>query len=333
MSGVKRQSGGSKRSRRSHDITDDQILNQQLQPLWNYINKKTAIEVFVNAPKQVIVDERGRGKKHYTDKELTVGYFKNLMATLANHAGLTFSADNPILSTTLPGKHRFQCAIGPSNAHEISLAIRCKHPFKATYSHFGLEGEPLPYLRDMMKAEKTIVIAGSTNTGKTTLLNLLLGEFDADRRIITLEDTQELDTERFSDRVVLLAARDEESSAPGKLTYRTLYDHCMRLSPELVVFGEISTSNAFAALGLLNTGHRGFVCTIHADRPDQVISRKFSQNVAWSGKEKMDDIPEYLRDMVDLVVQIKRSPDGMRVVTEMLEPLTNKVVYLRGENS
>lgn len=325
-----RKQGGSGRGRRSNAICEDPILDQQLRPLWQYINKKTTVEVFVNEPCSVIVDERGGGKVFHNDPDLTIGYFKKLMSALSNNAGLQFDADQPSLSTTLPDKHRFQGIIGPSLPKEISVAIRCKHPFEALYEDFGLEGKPLEYLLEMVRQERTIVIAGSTNTGKTTLLNLLLKEANRHRRIITMEDTEELDIDHFEDGVPLLAARDESNAAPGKLSYRQLYDHCMRASPQLIVFGEISTQNAFAALGLLNTGHRGMIMTIHADQPEQVIQRKFTQNVAWSGRERMDDIPEYLKDMVDLVIQIKRQPNGMRTVTDMWEPMNDSWVLKDG---
>jgi len=325
-----RKGNGHGKPRRSLDICEDPILDQALKPLWQYINRKTTVEVFVNEPCRVIVDERGGGKQFYDDSHLTIGYFKKLMSALSNNAGLQFTPDHPSLSTTLPFKHRFQGVVGPSLPQEISVAIRCKHPFKALYEDFGLSGRPLEYLLDLVRQERTIVIAGSTNTGKTTLLNLLLKEANRERRIITMEDTEELDTDHFKDRVTLLAARDENNAAPGKLSYRQLYDHCMRASPQLIVFGEISTQNAFAALGLLNTGHRGMIMTIHADTPEQVIRRKFTQNVAWSGRERMDDIPEYLRDMVDLVVQIKRRSDGMRVVTDMWEPANDNWILKNG---
>jgi len=83
--------------------------------------------------------------------------------------------------------------------------------------------------------------------------------------------------------------------------------------------GEISIQNVTAALGALNSGIRGILCTLHAESPYQALNRKFSQNAAWSG-QPMADIPEYLHELVDLVVQIKRDPAGKRQITDLYLP-------------
>src|SRR3546814_5598638 len=98
-----------------------------------------------------------------------------------------------------------------------------------------------------------------------------------------------------------------------------LYDHLMRATPDRPIFGEISTQNAFAALAVLNAGMTGFMCSIHADSPEQAINRKFDQNIAWSGSV-MPKVPEYLCELVVVVVQIKRYRDGWRRITDIYEP-------------
>ena len=103
------------------------------------------------------------------------------------------------------------------------------------------------------------------------------------------------------------------------LDYRQLYDHLMRATPDHIIFGEISTQNAFPALGALNSGVTGFMCTIHAESPEQVLNRKFDQNIAWSG-QAMPRVPEFLRELVDVIVQIKRRHDGYRRITDIYEP-------------
>ena len=302
------------------------MLDGVLQKLWKYVGPKKTIEVRINRPKEVIVETRDKGKEFIKDPDMSIAYLKDVMAGLAINSGIPFDDENPIVSTSLPGNHRFQGLCGPSVPDGISITIRCKHPFKATYDSFGLKDEPLEMLIAAVKAERSVIISGSTNSGKTTLLNRLLEEIEPSRRMVAIEDTQELAIDRFKDRVAILVGRDENSKAPGMIDNRQAYDHLMRSTPEIAVFSEISTSNAFAALSLLNSGHRGFMCTIHSDSPDQVVNRKFSQNVEWAG-DRMSNIPEYLRDLVDLVVQVHKTTDGRREVESLFLPKYEEYVY------
>ncbi|WP_052716599.1 ATPase, T2SS/T4P/T4SS family [Magnetospira sp. QH-2] len=285
------------------------------------------IEVRVNRPGEVILEKRGKGKVFQHDKGVKTGVVKDMMSAIANHHRMRFDEnEQPLVAASLPGGHRFQGLVGPSVPGGISITVRCKHKFRVKYSDFGLEGEALALLRGAVKAERTVILSGSTNSGKTTLMNLLLKDVDAGRRVITVEDTAELETERFPDCVRVLVAREKVAAAPGVISYRQAYDHLMRSTPEIAVFGEISTTNAFAALGLLNSGHRGFMTTIHAESPEEVVERKFSQQVEWAG-ERMSNIPEYLRGMVDMVVQVHKTKKGNREVAALYLPKSGKYLF------
>ena len=111
--------------------------------------------------------------------------------------------------------------------------------------------------------------------------------------------------------------------------WRVLFDHVNRITPDRVPFGEISTKNAFAVLGTLNAGATGVSFTIHSTNPKHAIHRKFDQNIAWAGM-KMDRIPEFLTEMVDLVVQIKRDQDGFRRITDIWQPANDNFILKDG---
>ncbi|MBB4268266.1 ATPase, T2SS/T4P/T4SS family, partial [Roseospira visakhapatnamensis] len=236
--------------------------------------------------------------------------------------------DKTKLSCVLPGGHRFECLVGASVQSGLSLAVRCKHPFVPTWDQWGAS----PWVRDYLVAavarEANVIVSGATNTGKTTLLNMLLATLPDERRVVALEDTPELHIGRFWDGAGLLAAREAATGA-GMVSWRELYDHLMRITPDHIVLGEISTQNAFAALAALNSGVTGFMCTIHAESPEQVIHRKFDQNIAWSGAV-MPNVPEFLGDLVDVVVQIKRRADGYRHITDIWEVRNRRFVLRDG---
>ncbi len=302
-----------------------------LQPLSAFYDDPTTVEMRMTRPRQVIVDRRGQGKVALPAPELTLARIEDICRSLANVTGVKFDPDTaPKLSCVVPEvRHRFECLLGASVQTGISLAIRCKHPFVPSWDQVGATPAVVEYLRAAVNDERNMIISGATNTGKTTLLNKLLGFLPDDRRVIAAEDTPELDIERFWDGVGLLAAR-EASTASGMIDWRQLYDHKMRGTPDHVIFGEISTQNAFAFLAILNAGVTGVMCTIHAESPHQVLHRKFDQNIAWSG-QTMPRVPEFLAELVDVVVQIKRDRDGFRRITDIYEPRGDRWVMKAGE--
>lgn len=302
-----------------------------LKPLARYYDDPTTVEMRINRPQVVVVDRRGTGKVRIDAPEMTVARIEDLCKALANQTGVRFDPDNaPKLSCVIPeAKHRFECLVGASSQTETSLAIRCKHPFTPTWEQVGVGPELLGYLREVIVTGRNLIISGATNTGKTTLLNKLLEFLPDDCRVVAVEDTPELHIDRFWDGQGLLAAR-EESTSSGMVTWRELYDHLMRITPDRVLFGEISTQNAFAALGALNSGITGFACTIHGESPHQVLKRKFAQNIAWAGQQ-MADIPEFLAELVDVIVQIKRDDTGFRRITDIYEPRNDAWIMRDGK--
>ncbi|WP_096704155.1 CpaF/VirB11 family protein [Magnetospirillum sp. 15-1] len=302
-----------------------------LRPFAAFYDDTTTVEMRMTRPKRVIVDRRGQGKITLDAPDLTLARIEDICRSLANVTGVKFRPETaPKLSCIIPEvRHRFECLVGASVQTGVSLAIRCKHPFTPSWEQVGASPAVVEYLQEAVEAERNLIVSGATNTGKTTLLNKLLDFLPDHRRVIAVEDTPELQIDRFWDGVGLIAAREAATSS-GMISWRELYDHKMRATPDNVVFGEISTQNAFAALGSLNSGITGFMCSIHGDSPHQVLHRKFDQNIAWSG-QNMPRVPEFLAELVDVIVQIKRTSDGYRRITDIYEPRNDCWVMRHGE--
>lgn len=308
------------------------ILLNVLKPLSRFYDDEKTVEVRSSRPGQVVVDRRGEGKTVVEAPGLTLAELETICTTLSNRFQLNFHPDsNPTVSCVLPGKHRFECLMGSSVQSGLSLAIRCKHPFDPTWEQIGVSKAIRDYILQGVDELKNIIVSGATNTGKTTVLNKMLDVLPEERRVVAVEDTPELHIDRFWDGVGLLAER-EANEASGMLDYRRLYDHKMRITPDQIIFGEISTTNASAFLAALNSGAEGVMCSIHGNSPHQVIHRKFRQNVAWSG-QSVPDIPELLMETVHAIIQIKRSPDGWRRITDIYEPIHDRFVLKNGEES
>ncbi|GAB3452264.1 CpaF/VirB11 family protein [Insolitispirillum peregrinum] len=305
------------------------VIDKVLEPLSSVYNDPTTVEIRMVQPGQLIIDRRGTGKRRAEVPELTVARVETICKTLAYHASINFDPIvAPKLSCILPDRHRFECLVGGSVQSQVSLAIRCKHAFVPTWEQVGATPEVVAFLQAAIEREDNIIVSGATNTGKTTLLNRLLTFLPENRRVIAAEDTPELEIARFWDGVGLMAGRDAADGG-GMVDWRQMYDHLMRATPDHVIFGEISTTNSFAALAALNAGITGFMCTIHAESPQQALDRKFEQNIAWSG-QSMPRVSEFLRELVDLVIQIKRTPDGMRRITDLYQPRLDRWIMRNG---
>ncbi|MBF0250768.1 MAG: Flp pilus assembly complex ATPase component TadA [Alphaproteobacteria bacterium] len=309
---------------------NDPLMARLLSPLSSFYESEDTVEMRMVKPGSVITDRRGRGKKVIDAPDLTLAAVEIICKALSNRFGLKFDVDeHPKLSCVLPGGHRFECLLGASVQSGLSMAIRCKHPFTPTWQQLGVTDMVRDYLIDAVDRQKNIIVSGATNTGKTTLLNKAIDVLPDDRRLIAVEDTPELQIGKFWDSVGLLAER-ETSGSSGMVTYRELYDHKMRITPDQIIFGEISTLNAFAFLSALNSGAEGVMCSIHGKSPHQVIHRKFDQNIAWAG-ETMPNVPELLMELIDVIVQIKRSPDGWRRISDIYEPINDRFVFKDGK--
>ncbi len=313
-----------------HLSNGNPLFRRILAPLETHYADPVTVEIRMNRAGRIVTDRRGEGKRVVEDAALTLAAVESIARSLANANGLTFDPDqSPKLSCVLPGGHRFEVLVGASVRTGLSLAIRCKHAFTPTWEQAGVSDTIRAYLVEAVEAEANMVISGATNTGKTTLLNMILNIIEPHRRVVAVEDTPELHIERFWDGVGLLAAREADTGA-GMLGWRQLYDHLTRITPDHILFGEISTQNAFAALAALNSGVTGFMCTIHAESPWQAIHRKFDQNIAWAG-ETMPRVPEFLSELVDVVVQIRRDKDGFRRISDIWEPRKDRYVLQDGQ--
>ena len=311
----------------------DPALKAVIAPLAHYFNQTDVVEVGISEPCQVVIQRQGKKPEYYDDEKLNLACIKRICKALANKHGKKFDDKNPQISCLIPEVlHRFECTLGASVRSKISLAMRCKHPFEAKWSSLKINDSVRIFLYDLMIHSRNVIISGATNTGKTTLLNLLLETVPTSRRVISVEDTPEVNLDRFHEGRGLIAERNKrDDSAASLLSWKDLIDHCMRVTPDHIIFGEISTENAYGALVVLNSGITGFMCTIHADSAKEVINRRFDQNISFSGVNKVENIPEYLGGLVDCIIHIKRDNNNNRWVDEVYLPKQKRFLDVKSE--
>lgn len=304
----------------AQDLKHRPILRSYIDPLLIYLNDLDLVEINVNLPKELRLESITQGIKFIAVPALDFKYWLNLCHILANGNGLFFDPiTQPRISVELPGGHRFEAMIGDSVKNKLSVSIRLKRSNNLKLDDFLLTGCLKQEIIAMLQSGANIVISGGTSSGKTTFLNTLLRLVSQSKRILAVEDTYELAIGQY-DKVNYMVSRNESNPS---VNYPQIIDHLVRSRPDLIVCGEISVANAFPVLRMLNTGHRGFMCTVHANTPELALSAAIPQNIVMSGNS-IPNIKELLYELVDLTIQLHRMDNGKRRVTEILFPKTNR---------
>lgn len=293
-----------------------QVINTLIKPLEPYLYQDDVMELSIVDDSHICIERDSIGYEKIADSRLTFAYWENLCHVLANNNGVVFDAiKQPRLSAILPGGHRIEAMLGNNVDSKISVSIRVKRKKQREIQDFGLDNKIANALVKMVNDGCNCIISGGTSSGKTSFLNALLQHINRDKRVLTIEDAREVNLPDMQYSAQYIVSRNEQKATIG---YPQMIDHLMRSRPDMVIIGEISVSNAFPALRLLNTGHKGFLCTIHANSPELALNGAFPQNIQMSGHETTN-VSKWLRDMVDIVIQLKSGKHG-KMVTEIYTP-------------
>lgn len=289
-----------------------------LKPIEHLILDDAISEVMVNGHDHVFIEKAGFIEPV---QGVSLGE-KSLMVAVKNIArrlGDDISESKPILDSRLPDGSRVAAVIPPCSVNGVTLTIR-----KFNARHFGVEdlvqaGTLERWLANQLEgyvlARKNILIAGSTGSGKTSLLNVLGKFIPADERVLLIEDTSEIQMNQ--DNLVRFEARQPQNGLPA-VTIRDLLKASLRHRPDRIILGEIRGGEAFDLLQLLNTGHSGSLSTLHATSARQGLAR-FTSCVLQSGIDlPYRAVKTNVGDSVNVVVHLERRP-GRRFVSEVVE--------------
>ena len=298
------------------------VLKCLYDPLHHLLTSRDVIELNASQPGEAFLEYAEKGRIQEQIDFLTSSYWLSLCHVLANLKGLSFEPPpQPALSTQLPGGHRLQALLGSTVESGFCISIRVKRKPGLTLESFGVQGEFKQELLHLVRQGASILVSGGTSSGKTTFLNLLIQEIPLHKRILTVEDTREL-TIPHKDCVSYIISRNTKEDAMG---YPQVIDHIMRSRPDLVLGGEVSVSNAFPFLRLLNTGHKGFMSTIHADSPQDALKYTFPQNIQLAELSIPDPL-DFLKSKFDVILQVAKVGEKNRRVTQAYFPLLEKTL-------
>lgn len=284
-------------------------------------------EISINGPGLVELRLAGEGYVPLSKSDAgfcTRKWFQELCSFFAAAHGVNWASDLPMLACRTPDGDRLMAIEGPNVESGMASSIRVKRIKNVEYENFGLDQKSAALLSQAMSDGKNIFLSGGTGSGKTTLFNRMCKDIPVHHRVITAEDTRELEIHNRN-RVHFIVSRTE---AMTRIRYNEITDTVLRLNPDRYIFGELSIQNAFAMLQALDTGHEGAGTTGHANSAYDFM-RGMRRRVALGGGNvggEIDDILDFIADNVHLIVQVKHMPTAQdterRLVTEMEAPKT-----------
>ncbi|MBT39785.1 MAG: pilus assembly protein CpaF [Deltaproteobacteria bacterium] len=291
-----------------------------LGPLEPLLQDPRVNDILVNGHAQIYVERSGK-------IEPTVARFRDdahlmrIIEKILTQVGRRVDESTPLVDARLEDGSRVNVIIPPLALDGPMLSIRRFQEDKLTAEALveigSLTPEAMKVLEGIVKGRLNVLIAGGTGAGKTTLLNVLSGFIPVNERIVTIEDSAELQLRQT--HVVRLETRPANVEGRGRVTQRELVINALRMRPDRIVVGEVRGSEALDMLQAMNTGHDGSLTTIHSNSPRDALMR-LETMVAMTGFElPLRAVRSQIASAVDLVIQIARLSDGTRCITSIQE--------------
>lgn len=287
-----------------------------LRPVMGLLDDESVSEVMVN-PGTVFV-ERGGKLERIAGVVLDPKHVRQAALAIARSQGDDISAERPLLDARLPDGSRIAAALPPCSFGGPALTIRKFARQKLTLDDLvvsgGVSESVAQEVRRAVERRRNILVSGGTGTGKTTLLAAISGLIPADERVLTIEDTVELQLEHPN--LIRFEARRQTDGAPA-VTVRDLVRAALRHRPDRIVVGEVRGGEAWDLLQALNTGHDGSLSTLHASSASNALKRCTSCVLQSGIGLPWEAVQDLVGDVVDLVLHLERR-DGRRKVAEAL---------------
>jgi pilus assembly protein CpaF len=305
------------RERIVREIQDEVFGLGPLEPL---LADPSVSDVLVNGHKDVYVERFGKIEK-------TVARFKDdthlmrIIEKIVSSVGRRVDETTPMVDARLADGSRVNVIIGPLAIDGPVLSIRrfAADPLTAEdlVQYGTLTAEVVELLVGVVRARLNVLISGGTGTGKTTLLNVLSSFIPKEERIVTIEDSAELQLRQ--DHVVRLETRPSNIEGRGQVTQRDLVMNSLRMRPDRILLGEVRGGEALDMLQAMNTGHDGSLTTIHANAPRDALARVETM-VAMTGLElPARAVRQQIASAIQVVIQLSRLSDGRRRLVSLQE--------------
>ena len=306
---------------RLEDIFEKTILHF-LEPVGEYLRDPTVTEVMINGPGEIYIERRGC-------LTLTDAKFSSddaLMAAIRNilqFVGKRVNPDHPMMDARLPDGSRVHIAMPPCSRKGTVVTIR-KFSRQALTMEFLVETGCLTELsRDFLRlcivTEKNLLVSGGTSSGKTSLLNILSTDIQADRRIVVIEESSELQLRQ--PHVLGLEMRSPDRYGRGEVTIRELFKNSLRMRPDRVIVGECRGGEALDMIQAMTSGHAGSMTTLHSDSPVDALHRLETMAMMSNIDMPLAALRAQVASAIHVIVQMMRFSDGSRRVVQISQVL------------
>lgn len=280
-------------------------------------------EIMINGPDNIFIEKDGRLHK-LNEKFESQENLQNIIQRIVGLAGREVNQSNPICDTRLPDKSRVNVVLPPLALCGPTMTIRkfSKEPMtvQKLIEYGSITPEVSKFLERLVKAKYNILVSGGTGSGKTTFLNALSNFIPKDERIITIEDSAELQIVNI-DNLVSMETRNANASGEGLVTIRDLIKTSLRMRPERIIVGEVRGGEALDMLQAMNTGHDGSLSTGHANSTQDMLSRLETMVLQGASGLPLDAIRQQIASAVDIIIQLARLRDKSRKTVEITEVL------------
>lgn len=285
------------------------------------IKDDSITEVMINGPQNIFIEQNGRLQK--LDKQFeSQRRLEDIIQRIVGLAGREVNQANPICDTRLPDGSRVNVVLPPIALCGPTVTIRkfSKSPMtiERLIQYGSITQEIADKLELLVRAKYNIFISGGTGSGKTTFLNALSNYIPHDERVITIEDSAELQIANI-DNLVSLETRNANAAGAGQITIRDLIKSSLRMRPERIIVGECRGGEALDMLQAMNTGHDGSLSTGHANSTEDMLSRLETMVLQGAAGLPLEAIKQQIASAVDIIIHLSRLRDKSRKTMEITE--------------
>jgi pilus assembly protein CpaF len=299
------------------EVIQDTLGYGPLDPL---LQDPAITEIMCNAFDEIWVERAGRIEP--TDLAFTDDtQYRQVIDKIVSAVGRRVDESSPMVDARLPDGSRVNAIVPPLALHGSVLTIRkfAADPYTVkdliNFGTYTLDAATV--MEACVRAKLNILVSGGTGTGKTTNLNVLSSFIPDGERVITIEDSAELQLQQ--PHVISLETRPPNAEGSGEVRIRDLVKNSLRMRPDRIIVGEVRGAEALDMLQAMNTGHEGSMTTVHANSARDALSRLETMVLMAGFDLPVRAIREQVAAAIDLIVQVDRMPDGRRVVTSITE--------------